>query len=101
MAKRHFPSVEALSSNDDERWICELRLSAVRERVATLRSLLEELDRLLPLSDGKHASSEEQDLRAAVARELAKLGCRVVEVASALSGVRDPVAVLEMVPARP
>ncbi len=77
MGKRHLPSVEALTSNDEELLRAELRLSEVRAHVELARSLLEELE-----------LGEEGPSRADLAGALARLGCRIVEVASALGTTR-------------
>jgi hypothetical protein len=94
MVKRHLPSVEALSSNDDERWIAELRLEQVREHVVLVRTLLEHVDRLLPLSEDEQPSTSGQ-VRTKIAEELARLGCKIVEVASVLSDAPDPAVILK------
>lgn len=66
---RHLPSIEALLDSDDDRLIAELRAREVREYVAVARTLLDTIEALKPLS----------------AAELAMLGCKIVEVANALS----------------
>lgn len=88
--KRHLPTIEALTSNDDALLIAELRLSEVRERVALARSLLEQVDRLVPVSETEQASSPGQGLAEHVAEQLARLGCQIVEVATELSRARVP-----------
>ena len=90
MVKRHLPTIEALTSNDDTLLIAELRLSEVRERVALARSLLEQVDRLVPLSETEQESSAGQGLAEHVAEHLARLGCQIVEVATELSRARTP-----------
>lgn len=90
MTKQHLPSIEALSAEDDRVWIAELRLSEVRDQVAVARSVLDELDRLSPVSE-LHPSSESRHARKATAlaaHEIARLGCKLVELASVLSGVQ-------------
>jgi hypothetical protein len=72
MAKRHLPSVEALTSSDDDLLRVELRLSQVRAEVERARSLLEELD----AAPGRERSD--------LAGILARLGCHIVEMATAL-----------------
>jgi hypothetical protein len=86
MEKRHLPSIEALTSCDDERLTRELRLSEVREQVALARSLIDEVDRLVPPAELlAHVSAQDDE---AVAEELARLGCRIVELASAFTRAR-------------
>lgn len=91
MAKRHLPSIETLTSSDDERLITELRLSEVREQVAHAKELLDAVDVFVPLADPGQVSASEQGkaVTPAVAEQLARLGCRIVEIASALSKVSD------------
>jgi hypothetical protein len=72
MVKDHLPSIEALSSNDDARLAEELRLAEVRTQVAVARDALERIEHAVPVS----------------AEEIAKLGCHLVELASALSRAR-------------
>jgi hypothetical protein len=74
MPKHHLPSVEALTSNDEERLAAELRLSEVRAQVELARSLVDQLE--VGAGDAEHDG---------VAEELARLGCRLVEVASDLA----------------
>jgi hypothetical protein len=92
MGKRHVPSIEALTSTDDDLLITELRLSEAREHVAIARDLLEEVDRLVRLSATDQVSAVGQGASELVAEELARLGCKIVEVASALSRTRGPEA---------
>ena len=87
MNKQHLPSIEALTSTDDHRWIRELCVLSLREQVAVARALLDEVEALAPLSVDGHPSPEGQ-----VAEDLMRLGCRMVEMASTLSRVpgEDP-----------
>lgn len=81
---KHLPSIEALVSDDDDLVRAELRLLEAREQVAHATELLDHVERLvpaLPAGDGRSAAAH-------VAEELARLGCKMVEVASALSRVR-------------
>ncbi|HEY8079433.1 MAG TPA: hypothetical protein VIF62_35120 [Labilithrix sp.] len=73
MSKRHLPSIEALTSGDDESWIRELKLSEVREQVDAARTILDDLE----LSEGGQKASE-------FVQRLAALGCRFVEMADAM-----------------
>jgi hypothetical protein len=43
MRKRHLPSIEALTSTDDETWISELRISELSDRIAIARRMLDAL----------------------------------------------------------
>ena len=88
MRKWHLPSVEALIDSDDELLIAELKVREVREHVAIARSLLEQVDRLVPLSGPERASENEQ--AELVVEELARLGCKIVELASALCRTTGP-----------
>lgn len=84
MSKRHLPSVRALLDADDRLLIAELKVCEVREHVAVARSLLDALDRLVPMSaEGQPSPSEQVGL---AAEELARLGCKIVELASTLAG---------------
>jgi hypothetical protein len=95
MDTRHLPSIEALTDNDDERLNTELRVREVREHVAIARSLLDAVDEL---SASERASADEQDLETArAAEELARLGCKIVELAGAISRARAPVSAVSPV----
>jgi hypothetical protein len=96
MRKWHLPSVEALIDKDDELLIAELKVREVREHVAIARSLLEQVDRLVPLS-GPERSSDNEQAELAV-EELARLGCKIVELASALSRTTGPVSAVTQIP---
>jgi hypothetical protein len=91
--RRYLPSIEALVSNDEERLTRELRLSEVREQVALVESLLDTLDASASArADGPEQPAREGPGEAAqpdatdVAEELARVGCRIVELATALRG---------------
>ncbi len=73
MSKRHLPSIEALTSGDDDTWIRELRWS---EQVDEARTMLDRLEVEAMSDDGQDASDFVQ--------RLAALGCRFVEMAEAL-----------------
>lgn len=88
MNARHLPTIEALTNGDDERLREELRLRELREHVAEARSLLDEVDRLAPAPIGQQLSAfGHAEL---VVEELARLGCKFVEVATALSRAQPP-----------
>lgn len=95
MGKRHLPSIEALTDSDDDRLIAELKVSEVREHVALARSLLDAVDEL---AASRQTSSDPQDEQAErAAGELARLGCKIVELAGALTRACGPVSTLSLV----
>jgi hypothetical protein len=83
MSNRHLPSIEALTDDDDERLSTELKVREVREHVEIARSLLDAVDDPI---DPKLA-----------AEELARLGCKIVELAGAISRSRPPVSAVSPV----
>jgi hypothetical protein len=58
---------------------CRPALTAVRSQAAFLRSLLDELDRLPPMSEAQESVADQ------IIEELARLGHRSLEAASAFS----------------
>lgn len=97
MRMRVLPSVEALSDTDDERLLVELRLQDMRERVAMARELLDavEVQVLVPMAQkGRPAtepsSTPSRDQAERAAEELARLGCRIVELAGDLVSPAQP-----------
>lgn len=90
MTYRHLPSVEALVADDDDRVIAELRLLEAREHVAHAKELLDRAERLVPprAHDADGVGAPSPDPAEHVVEELARLGCKMVEIASALSRVR-------------
>ena len=84
MGKHHLPSIAALTDNDDERLITELKVREVREHVEIARSLLDAVD-------------EQTDPAELAAEELARLGCKIVELAGAISRSRGPVSAVSPV----
>ncbi len=84
MARQHLPSVETLISSDDERLLTELKLSEVRDQVAHAQHLLDTVE-VASLTSEAARSSEGHGVAPAFAEELARLGCRIVEIASVLS----------------
>jgi hypothetical protein len=89
MRKRHLPSIETLNSSDEERLLAELRLSEVREQVAHAKELLDTVEVCAPLETDAQPP-DNFAIVPAVAEELARLGCRIVETASALSTAPQP-----------
>lgn len=91
MGKRYLPTIEALTDDDDDRLVAELKARDVREHVAIARSLLDAVDEL-PLNEQTSA-----DVREEAAEELARLGCKIVELAGAISRSRGPVSAVSPV----
>jgi hypothetical protein len=81
--KTHLPSVQALGASDDRLLRDELRCLAVREQAALVRSLAEQVEHLGPWG-------AQPSLRAQLVEELARLGCRALEVAAAMSEMTEP-----------
>lgn len=95
MGKRHFPSIDALTDNDDERLINELKVREVREHVEIARSLLDAVDELS--ASGRTSEDAGDDPAERAAEELARLGCKIVELAGAISRSRAPVSAVSSV----
>lgn len=95
MGKRHFPSVDALTDVDDERLITELKVREVREHVEIARSLLDAVDELS--ARGRTAQDDHLDPAERAAEELARLGCKIVELAGAISRSLGPVSAVSPV----
>ena len=72
------PSLAALESNDDERLAAELRLADLRAQVAAVGPLAEHIERLT-----RHGDADRLGQQLMV--EMARLGCRLLEAAAALS----------------
>lgn len=96
MMKRHLPSIQALMDSDDDLLDAELKVREVREQLAIARSLLDAVDGLVPVSEPEQPSAPEQAELAA--EELARLGCKIVELATHLSRARAPISSLSLVP---
>jgi hypothetical protein len=81
------------------RSLSELRLRRdlvrLRSQVATARSLLDELDRIVPVSTARRNEDALTTLRDQVAEELARLGCRLLECAATVTGVLPSPSVLD------
>lgn len=88
MTKRHLPSIETLTSADEERLTTELRLLEVRDQVTHAKELLDSVD-LLDASSSSAGLAGKAIEGVALAEELARLGCRIVEIASAISKKQD------------
>lgn len=95
MGKRYLPSIEALTASDDERLITELKVREVREHVAAARSLLDAVDELSAC--GRSSEDEQGDTTELAAEELARLGCKIVELAGAISRSRPPASAVTAV----
>jgi hypothetical protein len=81
--KTHLPSLRALQTSDDEQLHEEFSLLAVREQVAIVRALADELERLT--AQGRMRGRCEQFVE-----ELARLGCRILETAATASQTTEP-----------
>ena len=67
----------------------ELRLSdpdRLRGHAATVRSLLDEFDRIVPASSARLSDDPPPGLREQLAEELVRLGCRLLEYAAVVAG---------------
>jgi hypothetical protein len=95
MGKRHLPSIEALTDSDDERLFAELKASEVHEHVAMARSLLDAVDEMS--ASGRPSSTEQGEDVERAAEELARLGCKIVELAGAISRSRAPISTVTLV----
>ena len=62
-------------------------LVRLRSHAATIRSLLDELDRLVPASGARTEEGARIDLHEQLAEELARLGCRLLEYAATVTTV--------------
>jgi hypothetical protein len=62
-------------------------LVRLRSHAATIRSLLDELDRLVPTSGARTEEGAHLDLHEKVAEELARLGCRLLEYAATVTTI--------------
>jgi hypothetical protein len=60
-------------------------LVRLRSHIAVVRSLLDELDRIVPPSRSRQPEGAPLELRAQLVEELARLGCRLLESAAALT----------------
>ena len=69
-------------------------LIRLRSQAATARSLLDELDRVVPVL-GARRDEEVVVLGEQLAEELARLGCRLLECAARVTGVAPSLAALD------
>jgi hypothetical protein len=74
----HLPSLDVLESNDDERLGEELQLARLRSQVAVVRTIADEVEHLARPRDAN-------GLKAQLAEEMARLGCRLLETAASLT----------------
>jgi hypothetical protein len=79
----HLPSIRALDTADDLLLGNELRCLAIREQAGVVRALADHLERLDPPGAGL-------GVRRQLVEELARLGCRILETAAALSEATEP-----------
>jgi hypothetical protein len=91
--KTHLPSLRALQTSDDEQLHEEFSLLAVREQVAIVRALADELERLT--AQGRMRGRCEQFVE-----ELARLGCRILETAATASRMAEPATPTDARPLR-
>jgi hypothetical protein len=73
-------------------------LARLRSHAALVRALLDELDRLAPLSARSCEAAQFPAVGEQLAEEVARLGCRMLESAAAMTGKRSRPAVGEMHP---
>jgi hypothetical protein len=78
------PTLETLLSHDDARLARELRLHDVKRQLAVVRSLLDEFERTVTKPHDRVAGQ--------LAEELARLGCRSIEIASTVAPCPKPPA---------
>ena len=77
--QQHLPSLRALRAGDERLLAEELRLVATRQQIAVVRTLADELERSLERGSPARALQEQ------LVQELARLGCRSLETAAAIS----------------
>jgi hypothetical protein len=70
-------------------------LVRLRSHAATARSLLDELDRMVPVSGARRNEDALLALREQLAEELARLGCRLLECAATVTGVLPSLPALD------
>jgi hypothetical protein len=80
------PSLQALIDPDDDRLLADLRLMATRRQIATFRSIADELERYL---DGRSEDPRAKAAGAQLLEEMARLGCRALEAAAAVTTRTD------------
>lgn len=80
------PSLQALIDPDDDRLLADLRLMAARRQIATFRSIADELERCL---DGRSEDPRAKVVGAQLVEEMARLGCRAMEAAAAVTTRAD------------
>ncbi len=96
MTKRHLPSIQALMDSDDELLDAELKVQEVREQLAIARSLLDAVDDIVPAPAPERSSPKNEQAELAV-EELARLGCKIVELATYLSRAQAPISTVSVV----
>jgi hypothetical protein len=79
MMLAHIPSLRALESDDNDRLVPELRLARLRAQVAIVRALADHVEDLARPGDIDGLGNQ-------VIEEMERLGCRLLEAASALAG---------------
>jgi hypothetical protein len=79
----NIPSLAALESGDQDRVVAELRLARLRSQVAVVRALADHVEYLA-------RSGDVDGLGHQVIEEMARLGCRLLEVAGTVTGSPRP-----------
>ena len=70
MFKRHLPSIEALTSNDDQLQAEELRLSQLSAKLAFARACLDQVERMLGYRAREQPANDAEERQSAAARAL-------------------------------
>jgi hypothetical protein len=77
------PSLATLESSDDELLTNELRLVRLREQVAVVRTIADHIDHFAEPGNADGFSEQ-------VLEEMARLGCRLLEAAAAMTRAPRP-----------
>jgi acetolactate synthase regulatory subunit len=79
------PSLASLEENDDRRLSAELTIARLRAQVAVVRTLTDHVEHLADVA-------AVEGVQAQVVEEIARLGCRLLEVAASLAASDRPEA---------
>jgi hypothetical protein len=79
----HIPFITALEADDDGRLVTELRLARLRSQAAVVRTLADQVEYLSRAGDADGMGDQ-------LIEEMAKLGCRLIEVAGSLARSQAP-----------
>lgn len=77
------PSLATLASADDRRLDAELRLARLRTRVAAIRAIADQAERLSRAADVENVGEQ-------LIKEMARLGCQLIEAAGLLAEAPPP-----------